>query len=63
MRMDVHAVAPLKQSMGGLADAIPAHEDLNRISGFTNPNHSQCAVIEPVLRVGATRKVDCTMSK
>ncbi len=49
MIQDVHPLGPLKQSMVGLAFTlryIPAREDLNRISVFTDPKHPQRAAIE-----------------
>jgi len=49
MIQDVHPLGPMKQSMVGLAYTlryIPAREDLNRISVFTDPKHPQRAAIE-----------------
>lgn len=49
MIQDVHPLGPIKQSMVGLAYTlryIPAREDLNRISVFTDPKHPQRAAIE-----------------
>jgi len=46
---DVRPLGPIKQSMVGIAYTlryIPAREDLNRISVFSDPKHPQRAAIE-----------------
>src|ERR1700761_2554068 len=49
MIQDVHALAPMRESMVGVAYTlryIPAREDLNPITAFEDPNHPQRKAVE-----------------